>query len=152
MEANVKLTPDNNLLAIARDITEKLEARKAITALNESLEKKVAERTAELQDANRELEAFNYSVSHDLQSPLRVVNGFAQILLKDYEDKLDNDAKHLLQSINGNVARMNQLIRDLLEFSKSGRAVIAKQQVNMNGVVNSIIDEVKMGRENFTTE
>jgi light-regulated signal transduction histidine kinase (bacteriophytochrome) len=152
VEANVKLCPDATLLAIARDITERVEARRVVNALNESLETKVIERTVELQEANQELQAFNYSVSHDLQSPLRVVNGFVKILLKDHAAKLDGDGRQLLETIGDNVVRMSKLISDLLEFSKSGKTVIAKEPVDMNRIVNAIIDEVKTGHENFTTQ
>ncbi|MCW3126536.1 MAG: multi-sensor signal transduction histidine kinase [Bacteroidetes bacterium] len=134
------------------DITERVEARNAINALNESLEKKVAERTAELYDANRELETFNYSVSHDLQAPLRLVNGFAKVLMKEYGDKLDDEGRHSLEIISTNTVRMSQLIRDLLEFSKSGRATLIKEEVDMNGIVLSLIDQAKMGQKDFGTE
>ena len=129
-----------------------MDAKNELRILNGSLEKKVAERTAELHDANKELETFNYSVSHDLQAPLRLVNGFAKVLLKDYWDRLDDTGRHSLQVITTNTVRMSQLVRDLLEFSKSGKALLTKEEVDMKGIVLTIIDEVRMGHEPFTAE
>ena len=129
-----------------------MEAKNELRLLNGSLEKKVAERTAELHDANIELETFNYSVSHDLQAPLRLVNGFAKVLLKDYWDRLDDTGRHSLQVITTNTVRMSQLVRDLLEFSKSGKAHLTKEEVDMKGIVLTIIDEVKMGHDHFAAE
>jgi signal transduction histidine kinase len=134
------------------EVAERKKAEAEIQALNDSLEKKVAERTTELQEANHSLETFNYSVSHDLQSPLRLVNGYAKILLKDYDDKLDDEGKHLLQSIHTNMSHMSRLVKDLLEFSRSGRVALAMEPVDMNEMVASIIDEVKKGEERPTAE
>jgi len=142
----------STLNQLKEELNERKKAEAAVQEINESLEKKIIERTEELQDANRALESFNYSVSHDLQAPLRTANGFARIVLRDYQDKLDENGKQLLQSIHSSMIRMGQLIKDMLEFSKSGRVVLAKENVDMNLIVASIIDEVKLGHDNFPAE
>ena len=134
------------------ELNERKKAEAAVKELNESLEIKIAERTAELQEANIALEAFNYSVSHDLQSPMRTVNGYAKILLREYDGQLDDEGRHLLQAMHTNMGRMSQLVRDLLEFSKAGKVALAKESVNMNELVSSIIDEVKMGHGDNNAE
>lgn len=134
-----------------RNIEERKAAELKLAAFNEQLELKVKERTAELTEANRELEAFNYTVSHDLQAPLRATCGFAKILLNDYKDKLDNDGVQILNIINDSSMRMSQLIRDLLDFAKLGKAEMAKKVVDMDTMVRVVVDEVRFntGYNNF---
>jgi len=102
------------------DISERKKAEAEVRALNESLERKVAERTLELTQANAQLEAFSYTVSHDLQSPMRVVSGFTRIMLEEYGERLDEDGKDMLLMINSNALRMNQLIRTCSILRSSG--------------------------------
>ncbi len=137
---------------LREEITERKKAEVAIHELNESLEKKIAERTAELQETNMALEAFNYSVSHDLQAPMRTVNGYAKILLREYDGQFDDEGKHLLQAIHTNMGRMSQLVRDLLEFSKAGKVALTKESVDMNEIVSAVIDEVKRGQLDINAE
>jgi PAS domain S-box-containing protein len=146
-------------LVLINDVTEKLKseaekkkAEEAIIALNQSLERKVNERTKELQDANRELETFSYSVSHDLQSPLRSLKGFSQILVKNYSDKLDEQGIEFLNFIDSSAMRMEALIRDLLAFSKLGKAGVHQKQVNMKELVQQVVDEVNGDTPNFRAE
>jgi len=110
-----------------------------IAELNVGLEQKIIERTAQLEAANKELESFSYSVSHDLRAPLRAINGFTQILVEDYEDQLDPDALEILNEIVGNSTRMGQLIDNLLEFSRFGKQNVSMGNVNITEMVESIV-------------
>lgn len=98
---------------------------------------------AELQSANKELEAFTYSVSHDLRAPLRAMNGFSRILLEDYDAEIPADAKHFLQLIQDNARQMGQLVDDLLAFSRLGRQQLVKVPVDLDHLVRSVIDDLQ---------
>ena len=100
-----------------------------IQKLNAELEQRVIERTSQLEAANKELEAFSYSVSHDLRAPLRAVDGFSKFVLEDYEDKLDSEGKRLLKLIRSNIQKMDQLITDLLALSR-----VARNELNFSGI------------------
>jgi light-regulated signal transduction histidine kinase (bacteriophytochrome) len=100
------------------------------------------DRTAQLEAANKELEAFSYSVSHDLRAPIRAINGYARILEEDYIDKLDEDGSRILYSIIQNSKRMGQLIDDLLAFSKLGRKQVSVSDINMGALVNAVKDDL----------
>lgn len=130
------------------DITPSKRIEIATRDLNEQLEKKVAERTAELQQSNKDLESFSYSVSHDLMAPLRVMNGFAQILQEDYSDKLDVDGRKCIDVIASNATRMGTLINDLLEFSRMGRKPMQGKSVIMTELVKVVIEEVRAAAGN----
>lgn len=101
----------------------------------------VQQKTAELTEMNKELEAFSYSVSHDLRAPLRAIDGYALMLEEDYRDRLDEEAVRYLSVIRGNSKRMGLLIDDLLAFSRLGRQDLAKGELNMNRLVQEVIDE-----------
>jgi PAS domain S-box-containing protein len=107
------------------------------------LEKTVEERTAQLQKANDELEAFSYSVSHDLRSPLRAVDGFSRILLEEHLAELSPDARHYLDLVRSNAVQMGQLIDDLLTFSRTSRQPLAKRLVNPAEVVEQVLEELQ---------
>ena len=109
----------------------------------EELEQRVVERTTELQSANRELEAFSYSVSHDLRAPLRAVDGFSRILEEDYAGKLDAEGLRLLAVIRGNSRKMGQLIDDLLEYSRLGRRPLASVEIDMKKLVEEILGDLQ---------
>lgn len=130
---------------IARDVTE----RKKLQAA----EAKVQLVTA-LQAANKELEAFSYSVSHDLRAPLRAIDGFSKILSEDYAPKLDDDGQHVIATIRQSTEQMGQLIDDLLAFSRLGRQAIKKEVIQMTVLAKTVFDELKLinpGRNiNFT--
>jgi PAS domain S-box-containing protein len=126
---------------IARNITELKKAQQHIIELNINLEQKVIERTEQLGIINRELEAFTYSVSHDLRAPLRIIDGFADMLVTDHSDRLDGEGRRLLGIIMANASRMGRLIDDLLNLSHLGRKEIATTAVDMDRLVRSAIDE-----------
>jgi len=111
--------------------------------LNAELEQRVIERTAQLMTVNRELEAFSYSVSHDLRAPLRAMNGFSLALVDDYADRLDDDGKRYLQRIQTASERMGQLIDDLLQLSRLARSEIQLEQVNLSALANQIVADLQ---------
>jgi PAS domain S-box-containing protein len=128
------------LVSLATDITERLAAEREVRRLNADLERRVAERTAELESAVRELEAFSYSVSHDLRAPLRHVDGYASLLTGRLPEGDAVSRKHL-RSIVDAVARMGRLIDDLLAFSRAGRAQLRREPVDLDALVAEIVDE-----------
>jgi len=122
-------------------ITERKQAEKEVFNLNTQLEQHVIERTSQLEDANKELEAFAYSVSHDLRAPLRAVDGFSRIVMEDYGDKLDTEGKRMLGLIRSNTQKMDQLINDLLNLSRVSRRDLRYSDIDMTQMVISVFDE-----------
>ncbi len=131
------------IFGISRDITELKLAEDKINELNRDLERRVEERTGQLEAANKELEAFSYSVSHDLRTPLRAIDGFSRILIDDYTDKLDDEGRRLLGVVRDNTARMGQLIDDILKFSRTGRVELNFSQTDMSHLVRDVFDELR---------
>lgn len=131
--------------AFVRDITEMIQHRRYITELNLRLEDKVRERTAQLEEANKELESFSYSVSHDLRSPLRAINGFTRILVEDYGSSLDDEGRRICKVITDNAVKMGQLIDDILKFSRLSRTSMSLSDVNMQDLTESVYKELVTG-------
>ena len=127
------------LLSVVED---EKSAREEVKSLNKELEQRVLERTAQLAEANTELEAFSYSVSHDLRAPLRAVSGFVHILEEDYGAKLDSEGKRLCSVISESAEHMGCLIDNLLAFSRIGRTTIRLSLVNMVEIVDSLVIEL----------
>lgn len=120
--------------------------------LSEDLEQKVVDRTQQLRIMNEELEAFSYSVSHDLRAPLRSITGFSNAILEDFSDQLGDTGKDYLLRINDSSKRMNQLIDDLLEFSKLSRTELKKEVVDLSSLVSMIIEELQRVNPNPQVE
>lgn len=129
------------IFGISRDITERKRTEQAIRQLNTDLEKQ----TEQLEAANKELEAFSYSVSHDLRAPLRALDGYTRILVEDYDANLDAEGRRICSVIRGEARRLGQLIDDLLAFSRLGRKEMYTSKVDMKALAISVFDELIKG-------
>ena len=131
------------LVGVSRNITEFKQVTVEVRQLNAELEERVTQRTAQLAAANQELEAFSYSVSHDLRAPLRAIDGFSRILIDDFAKELSPQAFHYLNSICRNSIKMGQLIDDLLAFSRMSRTEMECGQIDMQAMVQMVFDDLR---------
>jgi PAS domain S-box-containing protein len=131
------------LVSAVRDLTAQLQAESQVQALNAELEGRVRHRTADLQRANDNLEAFTYSVSHDLRAPLRALSGFSQALLEDYADRLDEAGRGYATRIQAASERMAMLIDDLLQLSRVSRVEMNLEPVNLSAEVAGLAEDLR---------
>jgi PAS domain S-box-containing protein len=137
--------PDGSTLVIstAIDVTERKQAEESLKQLNETLEQRVTDRTAQLEELNQELQGFTYSVSHDLRAPLRIMQGFAQALEEDYGDRLDELAHTYIHSITDSAIQMDTLISDLLAYSRLTRAQIEIAPTDLQQVISAVLHHLQ---------
>ncbi len=136
--SGVSIDGKKHVICIFRDVTDRKRAEDEIRRLNEDLEKKVWERTKELEKANRELEAFSYSVAHDLRTPLSSIGGFSAILAEQYADKLDSAAKDYLERIQAASKRMKDVTDSLLALAHVGGAELHREAVDLSAMAQEI--------------
>ena len=136
-------TRTNAVVTAHEDITSRKLAEEAVREVNNQLEERVAMRTAELEAANKELESFSYSVSHDLRAPLRAVDGFSQAVLEDFGQTLPEEGRRQLETIRKGAQRMGCLIDDLLAFSRLSRAGMSVRNVDMNQLVQTVLEDLR---------
>lgn len=135
--------PSRGCIGILFDITDRRLAEQAAQRAQAQLEKQVQERTAALELANKEMEAFAYSVSHDLRAPLRAIDGYSHILLEDYRDRLEQDGVDCLYNVRQSTQKMNQLIDDLLQLSRITRREMQTEVVNLSALAEDLLGALR---------
>jgi PAS domain S-box-containing protein len=150
----IKLKSDGELLIAASilDITMRKEQELMISDLNANLEDKIKERTEQLQDANKELESFAYSVSHDLRAPLRALEGFSKLLFNKYRESFDTEAARWLAYINENAIKMDTLINDILHFSRVNRQELTKGDFDVRNLIEEVLEECKQSYDGMSID
>ncbi len=128
---------------LAQDISKRKQAEEELQKLNLELDKRVIERTAQLEVANKELEAFSYSVSHDLRAPLRAIDGFSQVLLEDHAEQVDDEGKDHLRRVRTAAQKMAELIDDMLSLSQVTRAEMRRENIDLSELAQDIVAELE---------
>ena len=142
-ENNIFKIATGEIVVVYEDVTAKKQAEEALQRLNEELEQRVRDRTAQLEAVIKELDAFAYSVSHDLRAPLRSIDGFSRIMLEEQQDRLDEKGKDYLRRVCAGSQRMGELIDDLLRLSRVSRAELIYADVDLSGLAHMIADELQ---------
>ena len=146
VEAHIQLVEygdHHSFLSIIQDITERQKAEAEVHKLNSELEDRVVERTSQLEEVNKELEAFSYSVSHDLRAPLRYITGYAEMLTNEYQMELADEGQRYVNNITQAASSMKLLIDDLLQFSRTGRIQMEKEAIDMGIVCKDAVGRIK---------
>jgi PAS domain-containing protein len=137
----LKKTGEVNIYGL--DITKRKKSEQELHELNLELEKRVLERTRQLENINSELQSFSYSVSHDLRAPLRSISGFSQAIMEDYKEKLDNSGRDFLTRIRSGCEKMGELIEDLLELSRISRTKMHIDKVDLSSIASIIVEDLR---------
>lgn len=150
-QLGVQQVPEG-IFVLSLDISERKKVQERIQQLNAELEIRVKERTAQLEAANKELESFSYSVSHDLRAPLRAMDGFSRALIEDYGPQIPGDGPRYLQIIRTSAQKMGALIDDLLAFSRLSRTPLHKRTINTKSLVEAALEDLEGQRKDRQVE